>query len=170
MLKYCHHSGEKLSAVRAAWAVSQAVGILDDVSRAQAFNVHVKVRREACGSFFFSIAARTITALTVMRSGRKLRQSQPKTKANTKHKPTKTKQHQTKGLPKKARNRVKRCETYGIATLKLSNVLLQEVVPNTFRCSRQRCSVPIQLPCIYHTSRSISEKVASSGSGLVSSI
>ena len=129
-------------------------------------------------SGFFSIAARTITALTVMRSGRKLRHlgivwSQPKTKTKTKtkHKPnTQTKQHQTKRLPKKARNRVKRCETCGIATLKLSNVLLQEVVPNTFRCSRQRCSVPIQLPCIYHTSRSISEKVASSGSGLVSSI
>ena len=127
-------------------------------------------------SFFFSIAARTITALTVMRSGRKLRHlgilgSQPKQKQKQNTNPThKTKQHQTKGLPKKARNRVKRCETYGIATLKLSNVLLQEVVPNTFRCSRQRCSVPIQLPCIYHTSRSISEKVASSGSGLVSSI
>ena len=37
------------------------------------------------------------------------------------------------------------------------------------RCSPQRNSLPIQLPCISHTSRSISEKVASSGSGLVPS-
>ena len=75
--------------------------------------------------FFFSIAARTITALTVMRSGRKLRHlgivgGQPKTKANTKHKPnTQKPNNTTKRLPKKARNRVKRCETYRIATLKL---------------------------------------------------
>ena len=51
----------------------------------------------------------------------------PKTKQtqNT----TQNKQHQklpTKRLPKKARTRVKRCETCGNATLKLSNVLLQE--------------------------------------------
>ena len=95
----------------------------------------------------------------------------PKTKTNTKHKPnTKSQTTPTKRLPKKARTRVKRCETYGIATLKLSNVLLQEVVPNTVRCSCQRCSVSNHLPCIYHTSRSISEKVASSRSGLLSSI
>ena len=95
-------------------------------------------------------------------------QNKSKHKTQTQHtKPNNTK---PKDSPKKREARVKRCETCGIATLKLSNVLLQEVVPTTFRCSRQRCSVPIQLPCIYHTSRSISEKVASSGSGLVSSI
>ena len=95
----------------------------------------------------------------------------PKTKTNTKHKPnTKNPTTPTKRLPKKARTRVKRCETYGIATLKLSNVLLQEVVPNTVRRSFQRCSVSNYLPCIYHTSRSIFEKVASSRSGLLSSI
>ena len=95
----------------------------------------------------------------------------PKTKTNTK---TQT-QHKkpttpTKRLPKKARTRVKRCETCENATLKLSNVLLQEVVPNTVRRSFQRCSVSNHLPCIYHTSRSIFEKVASSRSGLLSSI
>ena len=55
---------------------------------------------ELLNYFFFSIAARTITALTVMRSGRKLRHlgivgSQPKTKAkqntNPTHKPNNTK-------------------------------------------------------------------------------
>ncbi len=125
---------------------------------------------------FFSIAARTITALTVMRSGRTLRHldivgSHLKQKQTQKHKPnTKNQPTPTKRLPKKARTRVKRCETCENATLKLSNVLLQEVVPNTFRCSFQRCSVSNHLPCIYHTSRSIFEKVASSRSGLLSSI
>ena len=95
----------------------------------------------------------------------------PKTKQtqNT----TQNKQNQTpptKRLPKKARIRVKRCETCGNATLKLSNVLLQEVVPNNIWRSLQNCSVSNPLLCIYHTSRSIFEKVASSCSGLVSSI
>ena len=96
----------------------------------------------------------------------------PKTKQTQKHKP-KTNKNQTtptKRLPKKARTGVKRCETCDNATLKLSNVLLQEVVPNKVRRSVQRCSVSNYLLCIYHTSRSISEKVASSRSGLLSSI
>ena len=64
------------------------------------------------------------------------REESLKTKTNTKHNPnTKNKTTPTKRPPKKARTRVKRCETYGIATLKLSNVLLQEVVPNTVRRS-----------------------------------
>ena len=128
-------------------------------------------------AFFFSIAARTITALTVMRSRRKLRHldivgSHPKQKQTQKHKPNTNKNQTTptKRLPKKARTRVKRCETCENATLKLSNVLLQEVVPNTVRRSFQRCSVSNHLLCIYHTSRSIFEKVASSRSGLLSSI
>ena len=126
--------------------------------------------------FFFSIAARTITALTVMRSGRKLRHleivgSHPKQKQTQNTNPTqKTKQHPPRDSQKKTRTRVKRCETCENATLKLSNVLLQEVVPNTVRRSFQRCSVSNHLPCIYHTSRSIFEKVASSRSGLLSSI
>ena len=54
--------------------------------------------------FFFPIAARTITALTVMRSGRKLRHlgivgSQPKTKANTKHKPNTQKPNKNQTTP-----------------------------------------------------------------------
>ena len=60
--------------------------------------------------FFFSIAARTITALTVMRSGRKLRHldivgSHPKQKQTQKHKPktNKSQTTPTKRLPKKAR-------------------------------------------------------------------
>ena len=68
--------------------------------------------------FFFSIAARTITALTVMRSGRKLRHldivgSHPKQKQTQKHKPNTNKNQTTptKRLPKKARTKVKRCET-----------------------------------------------------------
>ena len=96
----------------------------------------------------------------------------PKTKQTQKRKP-KTNKNQTtptKRLPKKARTRVKRCETCENATLKLSNVLLQEVVPNKVRRSVQRCSVSNYLLCIYHTSRSISEKVASSRSGLLSFI
>ena len=92
--------------------------------------------------------------------------------------PPKTKQTQTnthpnkptKGLPKKARPRVKRCETCGNATLKLSNVLLQEVVPNIVWCSVPNWKVSNYLLCICHTSRSIFEKVASSCSGLLSSI
>ena len=96
----------------------------------------------------------------------------PKTKQTQKHKP-KTNKNQTKPtkrLPKKARTGVKRCETCENATLKLSNVLLQEVVPNKVQRSVQRCSVSNYLLCIYHTSRSISKKVASSRSGLLSSI
>ena len=129
--------------------------------------------------FFFSIAARTITALTVMRSGRKLRHldivgslpKQNKHKQTNKNNPNQTHPNKpTKGLPEKARPRVKRCETCGNATLKLSNVLLQEVVPNNVWCSVPNWSVSNYLLCIYHTSRSIFEKVASSCSGLLSSI
>ena len=129
--------------------------------------------------FFFSIAARTITALTVMRSGRKLRHldivgslpKQNKHKQTNKNNPNQTHPNKpTKGLPEKARPRVKRCETCGNATLKLSNVLLQEVVPNNVWCSVPNWSVSNYLLFIYHTSRSIFEKVASSCSGLLSSI
>ena len=79
-------------------------------------------------TFFFSNAARTITALTVMRSGRKLRHldivgshpKQNKHKQTNKNNPKQTHPNKpTKGLPKKARPRVKRCETCGNATLKL---------------------------------------------------
>ena len=47
-------------------------------------------------------------------------------------------------------------------TVKRSKLPLSEPL----RCSPQGYSLPIQLPCISHTSRSISEKVASSGSRL----
>ena len=99
----------------------------------------------------------------------------PKTKQTQTNKQTKTTQNKntnkpTKGHPKKAGPRVKRCETCGNATLKLSNVLLQEVVPNIVWCSVPNWKVSNYLLCICHTSRSIFEKVASSCSGLLSSI
>ena len=58
---------------------------------------------------------------------------------------TQNKQDQTpptKRQPKKARTKVKRCETCGNATLKLSHVLLQEIVPNNIWRHIQNCSVP----------------------------
>ena len=97
--------------------------------------------------FFFSNAARTITALTVMRSGRKLRHlgnvgSHSKQHKNkTQPKTNKTKHNRPKAS-QKARTKVKRCETCGNATLKLSRVLLQEIVPNNIRRHIQNCSVP----------------------------
>ena len=97
--------------------------------------------------FFFSNAARTITALTVMRSGRKLRHLDnvgsltKQNKHKTQPKTNKTKHRQTKAS-QKARTKVKRCETCGSATLKLSRVLLQEIVPNNIWRHIQNCSVP----------------------------
>ena len=97
--------------------------------------------------FFFSNAVRTITALTVLRSGRKLRHLDnvgSLTKQN-KHKthPKQTKPNTTnQKASQKARTKVKRCETCGNATLKLSRVLLQEIVPNNIWRHIQNCSVP----------------------------
>ena len=72
-------------------------------------------------------------------------------KTNTKHSPKQTKQNKqnktkrnttNQKASQKARTRVKRCETCGNATLKLSRVLLQEIVPNNIRRHIQNCSVP----------------------------
>ena len=96
----------------------------------------VWISYEEAHEVVFSNAARTITALTVMRSGRKLRNldnvgsHSNQHKHKTQPKTNKSKNHRQKKASQKARTKVKRGETCGNATLKLSRVLLQEIVPN----------------------------------------
>ena len=93
----------------------------------------------------------TVRAVMVRAALEEKKKSLPK---QNKHKQTNKKQPKA-NTPKptnqrasqKARPRVKRCETCGNATLKLSNVLLQEVVPNiVWFCPKLEC---FQLPAMH---------------------
>ena len=119
-----------------------------------------------CGFFFLHCRAHHYSS-----DGRKFRKTTTGSQhrggeQNQKHKTTPEPPNQTQTTTQKTKQTPKKSEMDVSETVKRSKLPLSEPL----RCSPQRNSLPIQLPCISHTSRSISEKVASSGSGLVPSI
>ena len=94
-------------------------------------------------------------------SGRKFRRTTTGSqhcggKQNQKHKTTPEPTNQTQTTTPKTKQTPKKSEMDVSETVKRSKLPLSEPL----RCSPQRNSLPIQLPCVSYTSRSILEKVA----------